>query len=471
MTVATELERYLLELMNQERAAVGLAPLTLELNLNTSADAHSNWISTADTFSHTGVNGTSSNDRIVSAGFDLQGAWSTGENIGAQSISGADSFFDEVQAIHIGLMNSDGHRANILDENYTHVGLGIITGPLTYGESGVFESVIVTQNFGVTAGTVDLDLLGSTGAEVLRGSAGNDHISGAEGNDTLSSSAGTDTIYGGVGNDSINGGGGNDDLMGEAGNDFLRGGNGRDAVSGDAGADTLRGDGGSDTLEGGAGNDDLAGGDGNDSLSGGDGFDTLLGDDGDDTLEGGERADNLFANEGNDYLNGGAGFDRLFGGTGNDTLEGGDGPDALYGSDGDDFIYGQNGDDRSYAGRGDDFIQSGDGNDLIQAGGGFDTIEGGAGDDLLYGRYNADTFVFSDAPGGFGNDTIGDFAVSNRLEHIDLSGVAAISNFNDLMNNHIEQIGADVLITAGEGSTILIEDVNLEQLNSSEFAF
>ena len=435
MTVATDLERYLLELMNEERAAVGLPPLTLELNLNNSADAHSNWISDADTFSHTGVNGTSSNDRIVSAGFELRGAWTTGENIGAQSISGADSLIDEVEAIHLGLMNSPGHRANILDAEYTHVGLGIITGPLTFGASGEFQSVIVTQNFGSTDGIVDLDLLGSNASETIRGSTGNDHISGAEGNDTLSSSAGTDTVFGGAGNDS------------------------------------LRGDAGNDELDGGDGNDSLNGGVGDDELSGGDGFDLLQGSIGNDTLYGGGRADNLFAGQGDDFLNGGDGFDRLFGGSGSDTLQGGNGPDALFGNQGDDFLHGQNGDDRNYGGSGNDVIQDGAGDDLLIGGSGFDTLDGGVGDDTLFGRFNADTFVFTDASGGFGNDTIGDFAATNRFERIDLSGVAEIRNLNDLLNNHVQQVGSDVLITAGEGSSILLENVNLAQLDSTDFTF
>ena len=435
MTVATDLERYLLELMNEERAAVGLPPLTLELNLNNSADAHSNWISDADTFSHTGVNGSSSNDRIVSAGFELQGAWTTGENIGAQSISGNDGLFDEIDAIHLGLMNSSGHRANILNADYTHVGLGIITGPLTFGASGEFQAVIVTQNFGATAGIVDLDLMGSDESETIRGSTGDDHISGAEGHDTLTSSGGTDTIFGGAGNDS------------------------------------LRGDGGNDELDGGNGNDSLNGGVGDDELLGGDGFDLLQGSLGNDTLDGGARADNLFAGQGDDHLSGGDGFDRLFGGSGNDTLEGGDGPDALYGNQGDDTLLGQDGDDRNYGGSGNDLIQDGIGNDLLVGGSGFDTLDGGVGDDTLFGRFNADTFVFTDAPGGFGNDTIGDFAATNAFERIDLSAVAEISSFNDLMNNHVQQIGADVLITAGEGSSILLEDVDLAQLDTTDFTF
>ncbi|MBY6277600.1 CAP domain-containing protein, partial [Symbiobacterium thermophilum] len=33
-----------------------------------------------------------------------------------------------VQAAHTALMNSSGHRANILNASYTHVGIGIVEG-------------------------------------------------------------------------------------------------------------------------------------------------------------------------------------------------------------------------------------------------------------------------------------------------------------------------------------------------------
>ncbi len=471
MTVATDLERHLLQLMNEERAAVGLPPLTLELNLNRSADAHSAWMIDADTFSHTGINGTSSNQRMVSAGFELRGSWSTGENIGAQSISGSDSFYDEVEVIHRGLMNSPGHRANILDEDYTHVGLGIATGPLTYGASGAYQSVLVTQNFGNSGGTLDEDLSGSSAGETIRSTTGNDHISAQAGDDIVISNSGADTVFAGAGNDSVNGGAGNDRLMGETGNDFLRGEDGDDMLYGAAGHDFALGDGGNDTLDGAHGNDSLSGGAGNDNLSGGVGFDALQGGDGNDTLDGGAQADNLFAGIGNDLLRGGDGFDRLFGGFGDDTLEGGDGPDALFGNGGADFIFGQEGDDRSYGAGGNDFIQDAEGNDLLEAGAGFDTLDGGVGDDTLYGRFNADLFVFTDATGGFGNDTIGDFAATNQFERIDLSGVAAITDLNDLMNNHARQVGGNVAIDAGENSSITLVGVNLAQLDSTDFTF
>ena len=54
MTQATAFERFMLDLINEERTSRGLDPLQLEQNLNQSADAHSLWMLREDVFSHTG---------------------------------------------------------------------------------------------------------------------------------------------------------------------------------------------------------------------------------------------------------------------------------------------------------------------------------------------------------------------------------------------------------------------------------
>lgn len=55
MTVATDAERLMLDLVNGARADAGLDALTLETHLNASADAHSDWMLAQDVFSHTGA--------------------------------------------------------------------------------------------------------------------------------------------------------------------------------------------------------------------------------------------------------------------------------------------------------------------------------------------------------------------------------------------------------------------------------
>jgi hypothetical protein len=156
MTIATTYERYMLELINAERAKVGAPALQLEQNLNTAADAHSAWMLDVDIFSHTGVDGSSPTKRIRDAQFDLSGGWRTAENIAVQSERGPDGIMDDVANLHTSLMNSPGHRANILNPDLDYIGIGIALGDFDF-DSGTYESVIVTQNFASTGGNVDLD--------------------------------------------------------------------------------------------------------------------------------------------------------------------------------------------------------------------------------------------------------------------------------------------------------------------------
>ncbi|WP_421907776.1 DUF4214 domain-containing protein [Mameliella sp.] len=202
-TVASDLERYMLDLINADRAALGLAPLVLELNLNSSAQAHSDWMVAADVFSHTGVGGSSATQRMLAAGMDLSGSWRSAENIAAVSVSGSGGYYDEVAQLHANLMNSPGHYANLMNPDLVVIGIGITQGPLTYEGSGTWPSVLVTQNFAATGGFVDLDLSGGSGNEVLAGQGGDDHIAGGAGDDSLSGGGGDDTIDGGTGTDTV----------------------------------------------------------------------------------------------------------------------------------------------------------------------------------------------------------------------------------------------------------------------------
>lgn len=219
-SVASDLERYMLELINADRGVAGLAPLTLELNLNTSAELHSQWMTDTDTFDHEGVGGSSATDRMRAADMDLSGTWQTAENIAAVSMRGAANLYDEVDRLHTNLMNSPGHRANLLDPALTVIGIGMATGPLTY-DTGRFNSVLVTQNFAATEGLVDLDLAGGDGADSLVGQGGDDHITGGAGADTLVSGAGDDTVDGQAGDDVIRLGAGVKQVAGGADHDTL----------------------------------------------------------------------------------------------------------------------------------------------------------------------------------------------------------------------------------------------------------
>lgn len=294
----------MLDLINEERTSRGLDPLRLEKRLNDSSEDHSRWMDQTETFSHTGVNGSSSGDRMRDAGFQFTGNWYSGENIAWQSVRGEPGIADDVVDMHNSLMNSPGHRANILSPNFEVIGIGIETGNFQG-----YDSAIVTQNFARTAAPLQIDTGGTQPPNTPN---------------PPNPTNGNDVLVGGNGNDRMDGGAGNDVLRGQNGNDNLLGGNGRDNLQGGEGRDTLFGGNNFDTLHGGGDNDRLNGGTGADRLNGANGNDSLMG------------------AKGNDHLSGGAGNDVMVGGEGRDTLDGGLGRDVLAGGAGDDvFIFSQ----------------------------------------------------------------------------------------------------------------------------------
>ncbi|AUX80428.1 CAP domain-containing protein [Sinorhizobium fredii] len=146
-------EQYLLELINAERAKAGVQPLAFDNDLSEAAEGHSQWMLAADVFSHTGSGGSSSTQRIKAAGYVLQGSWATGENIAWATTRAPTGYQDEVKLLHTNLMNSSGHRANLLNPNFREVGLGV-----EVGDYGGRSSAFVTENFAKTGS--DLFLTG-----------------------------------------------------------------------------------------------------------------------------------------------------------------------------------------------------------------------------------------------------------------------------------------------------------------------
>jgi len=100
-------------LTNQYRQQNGLQPLTFNSRLGTAAQNHSQNMALQDFFNHTGLDGSEAWDRVSATGYQ----WSrVGENIAA----GQRTAQDVVQ----GWINSTGHRANILNPNFTEIGVG-----------------------------------------------------------------------------------------------------------------------------------------------------------------------------------------------------------------------------------------------------------------------------------------------------------------------------------------------------------
>ena len=286
--------------------------------------------------------------------------------------------------------------------------------------TGDVSELITRSTFGLSDGITEV---GTDGDDEIDGSDFDDFLDGADGDDTIDGGAGSDTIDGGAGADIIDGGEGNDVIDGGRQNDVVDGGEGNDVILGGLGADILNGGTGNDLVLGGNRDDQLYGEDGDDRTFGGNGNDTVDGGAGFDILRGGSQDDTLFGGEGND---------KLFGGTGRDELNGGNGDDQLFGR------------------------------------GGFDILNGGEGDDILEGGIQADQFIFE---GAFGNDTITDFAATNNAERINLSAVDAITDFQDLIDNHMSQVGADVVIDDGLGNTITLQSVLLSDLDAVDFVF
>lgn len=117
-------EQAFLVLINDHRAANGLAPLSACTSLSRAAQGHSEDMRDQDYFSHTGLNGSSPGDRACDACYEGACSFGSAENIAAGN-SGAAATFEQWR-------NSPGHNANMLG-GYGVIGIGRATGGGTYG--------------------------------------------------------------------------------------------------------------------------------------------------------------------------------------------------------------------------------------------------------------------------------------------------------------------------------------------------
>lgn len=152
LEVANSLELSMVRLINEERAKAGLDPVHVELHLNDSSQEHSDWMAQEGVLQHEGAGGSSATDRIRDSEFPLGQSWSTRENLAYVSVNG-DVNTSHINQMHENLMDSPGHRANILDPDVDYVGIGLSVGTIT--QSGRdYEVVFATQNFARTTSEV-----------------------------------------------------------------------------------------------------------------------------------------------------------------------------------------------------------------------------------------------------------------------------------------------------------------------------
>ena len=148
-------------------------PLAFNGLLIDSARAHSDWMLSADVFSHTGQGGSDPGDRMRDAGYRFTGSWTWGENISWRGTTGQVDQTAFTVSSHEGLFRSAGHRENILGDRFEEIGLGVRTGQFTSGNT--FNALMVTQNYAKSG-----DKLFVTGVAYQDGD-GNDFYSPGEG--------------------------------------------------------------------------------------------------------------------------------------------------------------------------------------------------------------------------------------------------------------------------------------------------
>jgi len=122
-----DLEAQMLDLVNGERAANGLPPLAADPELTEVARRHSADMFARGYFAHDTPEGRTPFDRMREANVRFLTA---GENL---------ALAPTLSIAHTGLMNSPGHRANILRAQFGRVGIGIMDGGM--------RGLMVSQEF------------------------------------------------------------------------------------------------------------------------------------------------------------------------------------------------------------------------------------------------------------------------------------------------------------------------------------
>jgi len=120
-------EAEMLTMINEERRKHGLKPLQADPEMLQVARAHSQDMFVKGYFAHDDPEGKDPFDRMRAANVHFSAA---GENL---------ALAQTVEIAHVNLMNSPGHRANILNPSFGRVGIGIL--------DGGFYGLMISQEF------------------------------------------------------------------------------------------------------------------------------------------------------------------------------------------------------------------------------------------------------------------------------------------------------------------------------------
>jgi uncharacterized protein YkwD len=123
---ASPAEKQIFDQLNQERQKAGLAALEWNELVAEAARAHSRALAERGTLSHQFSNEAPLQERVASRGVRF--------TVAAENLA----LIEHVEDAHLALMNSSGHRANMLSPRYNAVGIGVIE------QKG---KIFVTQDF------------------------------------------------------------------------------------------------------------------------------------------------------------------------------------------------------------------------------------------------------------------------------------------------------------------------------------
>lgn len=134
------MEWHMLRLLNKDRKRHGLSALFMQDDLREVARKHSKDMAKNDYFEHENLSGHSHADRYKRAGIS--------ELISGENLAKIRGYKFPTKRAEKGLMNSPGHRANILNKTYNCVGVGL--------HKSENQTYYYTQNFAYR----DIQLLG-----------------------------------------------------------------------------------------------------------------------------------------------------------------------------------------------------------------------------------------------------------------------------------------------------------------------